>query len=166
MASERFLPPCGWRFRARYLVMDPLEEAVRLAADNVRGGGEPFGAVVVTADGRRFRGVNAPEAMRDPTAHAEINAIRGAAAKVGADLRGATLYSSGQPCPMCLAAAIWANLDALFYAATQQDAADAGLDNGPLYEQVAGGVDTVVDLKVARGAVEDATKPFREWKRP
>ena len=139
---------------------NPLRRAVELAKQNVLAGGEPFGAVVVSAGGEWFEGVNAPEAMSDPTAHAEINAIRAAATELGPVLNGATLYSSAEPCPMCLGAALWAGVDRLVYAATQQEAAGFGFDNGPLYEQVVGGVETVTDFPVEQARLAERLSPF------
>ena len=138
-----------------------MRRAVELAKQNALAGGEPFGAVVVTSNGEWFEGVNAPDLMSDPTAHAEINAIRGAAAQVGADLTGATLYSSAEPCPMCLGAALWAGVDLLVFAATQEDAARHGFDNGPIYEQVSEGVHTVTDFSVEHRALETGLDPFQ-----
>ena len=91
-----------------------LAQAVELATENVRNAGGPFGAIVVTADGRSFDGVNRVTANLDPTAHAEVTAIRAACQGIGDfDLSGATLYSSCEPCPMCLAAAQYSMRSAL-----------------------------------------------------
>lgn len=138
-----------------------MRRAVELAKQNALAGGEPFGAVVVTPSGEWFEGVNAPDLLSDPTAHAEINAIRGAAAQVGPDLTGATLYSSAEPCPMCLGAALWAGVDRLVFAATQEDAARHGFDNGPMYAQVSKGVRTVTDFSVEQVPFPGRLDPFR-----
>lgn len=143
--------------------MDPLLQAIALATANVRGGGEPFGAVVVTKNGTRYTGVNSVEAESDPTAHAEILALRAAAKVEGPVLSGAALYASGEPCPMCLATALWAGVDRLIYAASREDAGKYGLDSTPLYEQVAGGTATVVDVAVERRDVEERLEPFELW---
>ena len=88
-----------------------LAKAVELATANVRNNGGPFGAIVVTADGREFEGVNRVTANLDPTAHAEVTAIRNACQGMGDfDLSGATLYTSCEPCPMCLASSLWARI--------------------------------------------------------
>ncbi|BAS13099.1 guanine deaminase [Arthrobacter sp. Hiyo8] len=88
---------------------DYLEHAVRLAVQNVADGGGPFGAVVVTPDGRLHDGVNRVTRDNDPTAHAEVVAIRRAASELGSfNLSGSVLYSSCEPCPLCLSAALWA----------------------------------------------------------
>lgn len=113
----------------------PLDQAVALATANVAAGGGPFGAVVVTADGRVFEGVNRVTRDNDPTAHAEVVAIRTAARELGVfDLSGAVLYSSCEPCPLCLSAALWARLDRVVFAADRHDAAEAGFDDAAFYE--------------------------------
>jgi len=115
-----------------------LRRAIRLATQNVvSGSGGPFGAVIVR-DGRIVgEGVNSVTAVNDPTAHAEINAIRAAAKALGTfTLAGCQLYTSCEPCPMCLAAAYWARIDAIYYAAGAADAARAGFDDAFLYEEL------------------------------
>jgi tRNA(Arg) A34 adenosine deaminase TadA len=115
-----------------------LRRAIRLATQNVvSGSGGPFGAVIVR-DGRIVgEGVNSVTAVNDPTAHAEINAIRAAAKALGTfTLAGCQLYTSCEPCPMCLAAAYWARIDAIYYAASAADAARAGFDDAFLYEEL------------------------------
>jgi guanine deaminase len=96
--------------------------------------GGPFGAVLVTAEGQVFDGVNRVTATNDPTAHAEVTAIRNACSQLGTfDLTGATLYSSCEPCPMCLASALWARVGQVFFAADRHDAARAGFDDAVFY---------------------------------
>ena len=115
-----------------------LRRAIALATENVvSGAGGPFGAVIVR-DGRIVaEGVNTVTAQFDPTAHAEVNAIRAACKALGAfSLAGCLLYSSCEPCPMCLAAAWWARIDAIYYAASAQDAASAGFDDAFLYDEL------------------------------
>lgn len=112
-----------------------LARAVSLATANVANSGGPFGAVVVTRDGRVFEGVNRVTANHDPTAHAEVTAIRAAGAGLGThDLSGAVLYSSCEPCPMCLASSLWARLERVVFAANRYDAARAGFDDAVFYE--------------------------------
>lgn len=115
-----------------------LRRAIALATQNVAtGNGGPFGAVIVR-DGQIIgEGVNSVTAANDPTAHAEVNAIRAAARAIGTfTLEGCELYSSCEPCPMCLAAAYWSRLDALYYGATAADAARAGFDDAFLYGEL------------------------------
>lgn len=116
-----------------------LRQAIALSLEMMEAGeGGPFGAVIVK-DGRVIaRGWNRVTSALDPTAHAEINAIRAACAALGTfDLSGCEMYSSCEPCPMCLAAIYWARLDVLCYAADREDAARAGFDDGLIYEELA-----------------------------
>ena len=142
-----------------------LARAIELATANVAAGGGPFGAIVVTADGSVWDGVNRVTANNDPTAHAEVTAIRAAGAGTGThDLSGAVLYTSCEPCPMCLASALWARVDRVVFAADRHDAARAGFDDALFYEYF----ETPVaerSLQVTQVAVEDvpATTPFEAW---
>ena len=89
-----------------------LARSIQLATANVLNSGGPFGAMIVTADGQTFDGVNRVTADNDPTAHAEVTAIRNACRELGTfDLTGAVLYTSCEPCPMCLASALWARVE-------------------------------------------------------
>lgn len=136
-----------------------LALAVATAVKNVESGnGGPFGAVIVTADGQVFAEGNSVTTTNDPTAHAEVNTIRAACAALGTfSLEGAVLYSSCEPCPMCLGAALWSRVDAVYFTADRYDAADAGFDDAAFYEKLAqGGVATHV---VTANAVE----PFITW---
>lgn len=115
-----------------------LRRAIQLATENAASGlGGPFGAVVARDGVLVGEGVNTVTRELDPTAHAEVNAIRAAARKLGAfSLAGCQLYSSCQPCPMCLAACYWARLDCVFFGASAEDAAHAGFDDFFLYEEL------------------------------
>ena len=116
---------------------DLLRRAIALATENVvSGAGGPFAALIVR-DGKIVgEGVNSVTATCDPTAHAEVNAIRAAAKALGSfTLAGCELYTSCEPCPMCLAAAYWARLDAVYYGASAADAARAGFDDASLYAE-------------------------------
>ena len=123
------------------LTPDPvfMRQAIKLATENVTSGrGGPFGAVIVRSGEIVATGVNLVSATNDPTAHAEVTAIRRAAADLGAiQLTGCVLYSSCEPCPMCLAAAYWAHLDAVFFGNSSSDAALAGFDDALIYAQLA-----------------------------
>lgn len=142
-----------------------LREAVRLSRDKMDAGeGGPFGAVVVK-DGQIIgRGWNRVTSANDPTAHAEVEAIRNACTALGTfSLEGCELYASCEPCPMCLAATYWARLDALYFAATRNDAADAGFDDALLYEEIPKPWDartlfTETDLRPEAQSVFDAWK--------
>lgn len=116
-----------------------LRRAIALAVSNVESGnGGPFGAVIVRAGEVLVEAGNSVFTTNDPTAHAEVNAIRAACRKLEAfRLDGCTLYSSCEPCPMCLAASYWAHVDRIFYAANADDAARAGFDDAFLYRELA-----------------------------
>ena len=114
-----------------------LRRAIELAIQNVYdGAGGPFAAVIVR-DGRIVgEGVNTVTATNDPTAHGEVNAIRAACKALGTfTLAGCELYTSCEPCPMCLAACYWARIDAIYYGSSAADAVRAGFDDAFLYEE-------------------------------
>ena len=115
-----------------------LRRAIALATENVmHGNGGPFGAVIVRDERIIGEGANSVTATNDPTAHAEVNAIRTAARALGTfDLSGCELYTSCEPCPMCLAATYWARISAIYYAANAADAARAGFDDAFLYNEL------------------------------
>jgi tRNA(Arg) A34 adenosine deaminase TadA len=114
-----------------------LRRAIALAIHNVEfGAGGPFAAIIVRNGAIVGEGVNTVTASHDPTAHGEVNAIRAACKALGAfTLAGCVLYTSCEPCPMCLAACYWARLDAIYYGASAADAAKAGFDDAFLYEE-------------------------------
>lgn len=114
-----------------------IREAVELGRNGMHQSGGPFGAVVL-ANGRIVgRGSNQVTVLLDPTAHAEVTAIRDACRTLQRfDLRGCDLYTSCEPCPMCLAAIYWARIDRIFYGCTRTDAADAGFDDEFIYQQI------------------------------
>ncbi|MFQ5745974.1 MAG: nucleoside deaminase [Gemmatimonadota bacterium] len=115
-----------------------MREAIRLAAESVETGeGGPFGAVVVR-DGRIIaRGRNRVTSSFDPTAHAEIEAIRAACRALGSfQLEGCEIYCSAEPCPMCLGAIYWARPARVYYAAARSDAAAVGFDDAFIYEEI------------------------------
>ena len=114
-----------------------MREAIKLSDESVRSGGGPFGAVIVRDGEIIARGENRVTVCNDPTAHAEVSAIREAAARLGTyDLSGCEIYSSCEPCPMCLGAIYWARLDKLYYAGTRADAANVGFDDAHIYEEL------------------------------
>lgn len=116
---------------------DFLRRAIALATENVTSGkGGPFAAVVVRNGQIVGEGANSVTATHDPTAHGEVNAIRAACQALGAfTLAGCELYTSCEPCPMCLAACYWARLDAVYYGCAAADAARAGFDDAFLYAE-------------------------------
>ena len=115
-----------------------MRMAIELATGNVVSGhGGPFGAVIVKDGEVVATGANQVTATNDPTAHAEVTAIRNACSKLGVfELRGCEIYSSCEPCPMCLSAILWARCERLYYGNTASDAAAAGFDDSYFYEQV------------------------------
>lgn len=145
-----------------------LARAVALSREHMEAGhGGPFGAVLVMDGQAVAEGWNQVTSTNDPTAHAEVVAIRRACTTLGRfDLRGATLYTSCEPCPMCLASALWARIGRIVYANTREDAAAIGFDDAPFYEEVRAAPATTLTRmehqpsSVARGVfVEWAAKP-------
>ena len=142
-----------------------LRQAIELAVENVRRSGGPFGALVVRDGIVIAAGANQVTRSNDPTAHAEVVAIREACRVLGDfQLSGCDVYSSCEPCPMCLGALYWARPARVFFAATQQDAAAAGFDDSFIYREI--------DLPHAERSIsmlhipdEQATRPFQEWAR-
>jgi guanine deaminase len=117
---------------------DFLRRAIALATENVVSGkGGPFAAVIVRAGRIVGEGANSVTATNDPTAHGEVQAIRAACRALGTfTLAGCELYTSCEPCPMCLAAAYWARLDAIYFGCCAADAARAGFDDAFLYAEL------------------------------
>ena len=115
-----------------------MRQAIALAVENVeQGRGGPFAALVVRGGSVIATGTNRVTTQNDPTAHAEVSAIRAACAALGDfQLTGCTLYSTCEPCPMCLGAIYWARLSRVVYASTQADAAAAGFDDAHIYEEL------------------------------
>jgi len=114
-----------------------MKAAIELSVRNIDENGGPFGAVIVKNGEIIAHGVNRVTANNDPTAHAEVNAIREASKKLGTfDLSGCIIYSSCEPCPMCLGAIYWAHLDKLYYANTKQDAMAIGFDDSFIYDEL------------------------------
>ncbi|HRS53872.1 MAG TPA: nucleoside deaminase [Bacteroidales bacterium] len=115
-----------------------MKEAIRMAIENVKSGhGGPFGAIVVKDGHIIGKGVNSVTANNDPSAHAEIVAIREACKNLNSfQLIDCEIYSSCEPCPMCLGAIYWARPSKVYYAASRHDAADAGFDDSFIYEEI------------------------------
>jgi tRNA(Arg) A34 adenosine deaminase TadA len=142
-----------------------MRMAIDLATANVvSGAGGPFGAVVVKNGTVVATGVNQVTATHDPTAHAEVTAIRAATAAMGHfELIGCTIYSSCEPCPMCLGAIYWSRLDALYFGSTAQDAAAAGFDDAFIYEEI-GRQPPERRVKTECLMRDDAAESFDAWK--
>lgn len=142
-----------------------MREAIRLAVENVKKqGGGPFGAVIVRDGEIIASSANTVVPDNDPTAHAEVNVIRKACKALGTfQLSGCELYASCEPCPMCLGAIYWARLDKVYYACTQDDAADSGFDDSFIYKEIAlPNPKRTIPFENHREA--EAGEEFRLWK--
>ena len=140
-----------------------LELTIELATRNVANGGGPFGSVVVRDGQLLAEGQNRVTATLDPTAHAEVVAIRAACQAVqDFSLVGATLYASCEPCPLCLSAALWARVDRVVFAADRHDAARGGFDDRDFYELFSREREEW-HLAVANVRPENASAPFDAW---
>ncbi|TYL51495.1 nucleoside deaminase [Nocardioides sp. BGMRC 2183] len=140
-----------------------LQRAVALATQNVADDGGPFGAVVVRGEELISCGQNRVTRDHDPTAHAEVVAIRAACQALDDfSLAGCTLYTSCEPCPLCLAAVLWARLDRVVYAADRHDAARGGFDDRAFHDLMEQPRSAwPVEVTVQR--TPDATAPFEAW---
>lgn len=142
-----------------------MQEAIQLSIDNVaQGKGGPFGAVVVK-DGKIIaRGANSVTSLNDPTAHAEVVAIREACKILGTfQLTGCEIYTSCEPCPMCLGAVYWARPDKLFYANSKEDAAAINFDDQFIYDEIA---KPIAERKLFTQQLmrNEAMEAFNNWK--
>jgi tRNA(Arg) A34 adenosine deaminase TadA len=142
-----------------------MQRAIALATENVlSGAGGPFGAVVVRNGQIIATGVNLVTSTNDPTAHAEIMAIRAACKELG-DFRlaGCVVYTSCEPCPMCLAALYWSRCDAIFYGNSAADASAAGFDDSLLYAEVSRPIDQR-RIPMKRLLADQAMESFNTWR--
>ncbi|HXU27314.1 MAG TPA: nucleoside deaminase [Bacteroidia bacterium] len=143
-----------------------MQEAIELSVNNVKSGkGGPFGAVVVK-DGKIIaRAANSVTSTNDPTAHAEVNAIREACKILNThQLTGCEIYTSCEPCPMCLGAIYWARPDKVYYANTKLDAAAINFDDDFIYQEIAKPLDKR-EMKFIQLSREEALIAFDEWKK-
>ncbi|PPD32958.1 MAG: tRNA-specific adenosine deaminase [Methylomonas sp.] len=142
-----------------------LQQAVTLACDNVANGGGPFGALIVK-DGRVIaRSGNRVTSSLDPTAHAEIMAIRSACQYLADfQLTDCILYTSCEPCPMCLGAIYWARLQAVYFACNRFDAAAAGFDDSFIYDEIPK-PPSDRSILMRHMQLADAGSPFDAWNR-
>ncbi|MDO4163561.1 MAG: nucleoside deaminase [Bacteroides sp.] len=140
-----------------------MRKAIELSIENVANGGGPFGAVIAKDGEIVATGVNRVTAQCDPTAHAEVSAIRAATASLkDFNLSGCEIYTSCEPCPMCLGAIYWARLSKMYYANNKTDAKDIGFDDSFIYDEL--------ELKPADRHLpseillrDEALKAFRQW---
>ena len=143
--------------------LDWIARTIELAVANVAEGGGPFGALIVRDGILLAEGQNRVTRDLDPTAHAEVVAIRRAAQAAGDfSLAGATLYTSCEPCPLCMSAALWARVDRVVYAADREDAARGGFDDREFYELFTRDRSTW-DVAVDAVRPADAAAPFDAW---
>ena len=141
-----------------------MQLAIDLSIDNVANGGGPFGAVIVRDGEVIATGTNRVTDSCDPTAHAEVSAIRAACAKVGNfKLTGCTVYSSCEPCPMCLSALYWAGVERIFYGNTKEDAKAINFDDSFIYKELE--LDSSERrLKTEELLPDEAKVAFEAWK--
>ncbi|ATR99047.1 nucleoside deaminase [Porphyromonas gingivalis] len=140
-----------------------MREAIRLADESVANGGGPFGAVIVKEGEIIAATSNRVTLDNDPTAHAEVNCIRMACKRLGTfDLSGCTIYTSCEPCPMCLGAIYWARIDRIFYGNNRQDAADIGFDDDFIYQELARPMDNR-STPIIPILQDEALHSFRLW---
>jgi len=147
-----------------------LQQVVDLAVGNVAAGGGPFGALIVRDGELVAPGVNRVTRDLDPSAHAEVCAMRAACQAIGDfSLAGCVLYTSCEPCPMCLAASLWARLDRVVFAADRHDAADGGFDDRTFYDLFGGEVSGNAaerlgwPLTVQMVPLDTRRAPFAAW---
>ncbi len=140
-----------------------MKKAIELSTQNIEKGGGPFGAIIVKNGEIVATGSNSVTLHNDPTAHAEVNAIRNASKKLDTfDLSGCVIYTSCEPCPMCLGAIYWAHIDKVFYANTKADAREIGFDDSFIYNEI--------ELPLEERKIEfkqmlhhEAIKTFKLW---
>ncbi len=141
-----------------------MRRAIALATENILAGkGGPFAAVIVRDGEIIAEGANSVTTTNDPTAHGEVNAIRNACRTLGTfSLAGCEIYTSCEPCPMCLAAIYWARLEACYFGSNQQDAASAGFDDAFLYEEFRKSRDARM-IPSAQLLQNEANQTFAAW---
>lgn len=140
-----------------------MREAIRLADESVAHGGGPFGAVIVKDGKIMAEATNSVTHDNDPTAHAEVNAIRKACRQLGTfDLKGCVIYASCEPCPMCLGAIYWAGIDRIYYANTRDDAAAVDFADGFIYEELGKPLAERI-LPIIPLLRDEALHTFRHW---
>ena len=141
-----------------------MRQAIKLSLKTIqKNAGGPFGAVIVKNREIIAHGSNRVTSTNDPTAHAEIIAIRGACQTLGAfHLNGCEIYTSCEPCPMCLSAIYWARIDKIYYANTRSDASNIGFDDGELYKELAKPMSDRT-MPMEQLLRDEALSVFQEW---
>ena len=140
-----------------------MRRAIALSIESVNSGGGPFGAVIARNGEIVAEGSNNVTSHHDPTAHAEVSAIREACRKLETfDLSGCDIYTSCEPCPMCLGAIYWAHIDKIYYANDRRDAADIGFDDDFIYQEIA--LKPTERTKHSEILLrEEAIEAFKQW---
>ncbi len=170
MTREHSDTPATERSKARHTQHNTdyqhhfMEQAIAMALENVtKKQGGPFGAVIIKDGAVIGTGTNRVTKNNDPTAHAEIVAIRDACRHLGTfQLNGAALYSSCEPCPMCLSAIYWAGISKVYFANTRKDAASIGFDDSFIYKEIALPVDKR-ELPLVHKPMPSATDVLKKW---
>ena len=140
-----------------------MKRAIQLSIDSVKSGGGPFGAVIVKNDKIIAEGSNKVTSTNDPTAHGEIVAIREACKKLNDfNLNGCKIFSTAEPCPMCLSAIYWARIDEIYYANTRDDARKIDFDDSLIYSELQKNIDKrkIIMTQIMR---DEALKAFELW---
>lgn len=141
-----------------------MREAIKLANDNIKKGGGPFAAIIIKDGEIIAHGTNQVTNNNDPTAHAEVEAIRNAAKKLNSfDLTGCEIYTTCEPCPMCFGAIYWAKISKVYYGNTKEDAANIGFDDHFIYEEL----DLPKEnrkLKMVELLRDETIQTFEAWK--
>ena len=163
MMAMALLSSCQQKGDKNMTSEELMRKAIVLAEENVANGGGPFGAVITRNGEIIATGVNRVTAEHDPTAHAEVSAIRAACKKLGTfDLSGCEIYTSCEPCPMCLGAIYWAHIDKMYYGNDKADAKRIGFDDSFLYEEIALSPESR-RLSSERILKDEAAKAFDMW---
>lgn len=142
---------------------DFMRRAIELSINSVEKGGGPFGAIIVKNGEIISEASNSVTTDNDPTAHAEVNAIRKAAKKLGTfNLEGCEIYTSCEPCPMCFGAIYWSRIDKIFFANDRNDAKNIGFDDSFIYDEIQKPIEdrkikTIIILK------DEALEAFKKW---
>jgi len=143
--------------------VDFMRRAIALSNEMLQRGGGPFGAVIVKDGAILVEGANRVTVSHDPTAHAEIVAIRDACAKLASfTLAGCEIYTTCEPCPMCLSAIYWARLDRIYYANDRTDAARIGFDDDFLYREIPLPLEKR-QIRMVRLLADEAQATFAAW---
>lgn len=142
---------------------DFMKKAISIASENVGKYGGPFGAVIVKDNKIISTGFNTVTTTNDPTAHAEVNAIRNACKTLETfELDGCEIYSSCEPCPMCLSAIYWSGIKTVYFAGSRYDAEDAGFDDSFIYDELKRSSDEKT-VKIQQILSEEGKEPFKVW---